>query len=430
MSSLRRPSLASALAATHANARYWTTIAPQVARELTRWRGRALAMPDARLRALALSKLREERFNSEVAATVAVVAPAPLRRSVIGAVVALQVAYDYLDLLTELPMAADARRRALRALVQAARPVGDERPRELDVGEDGGYLAALVRTTKRELDALPAADAVRAVAERRAELCALAQARRHTEQQGRGAATAALAAAPVPATGWPAQAAAPVPATGWLDGLSLAAEAGSVLCLHALLAAAAGQSTTVEEARRLDRLYLEIAALTVLDGVVDADDDPASVAASGGEAAAVADLLTAIAARVHERARGVAHTSHHRLTLTGVIAYYASAHAERAGREAASARGADAGSSPGTAGRGAADGGAIARLERGLAPQLTPALWTMRAWRAVKRRRLVSSGAVGAAHLVPRFRVSGSVGAPPGGVDLLTPLETRRWWRE
>ncbi|MHB1539514.1 MAG: DUF2600 family protein, partial [Solirubrobacteraceae bacterium] len=160
MSRRRPPPLPALATAVGANCRYWTTVWPQVTRELRGWRQRALAMPDPRLRAIALSKLDRERFNSEVAATSATVAPAPLRDEVTTAVVALQVAYDYLDLLTELPMGASARERALRALVQAARPVASERAVELDLGEDGAYLATLVRTTKRGLDALPAARAV------------------------------------------------------------------------------------------------------------------------------------------------------------------------------------------------------------------------------------------------------------------------------
>jgi hypothetical protein len=88
-----------------ANARYWTSVAPVVRAQLARWERRARAIPDPALRATALEKLREERFNAEVAATLATLAPRAQRARTAEAIVALQVAYDYLDGLTEQPAA-------------------------------------------------------------------------------------------------------------------------------------------------------------------------------------------------------------------------------------------------------------------------------------------------------------------------------------
>ena len=56
-----------------------------------------------RLRTLALEKLREERFNAEVAATLATLAPRAHRETVVEAIVAYEVMYDYLDRLIEQP---------------------------------------------------------------------------------------------------------------------------------------------------------------------------------------------------------------------------------------------------------------------------------------------------------------------------------------
>ncbi|HEY1450853.1 MAG TPA: DUF2600 family protein, partial [Solirubrobacteraceae bacterium] len=98
---MNSPSLALLLA----NGRYWTTTAPPIARQLTRWKGLADAIPDPKLRALALAKLRDEHFNVQVAATLATLAQRKHRADAIEAIVALQVMYDYLDLLTEQPTA-------------------------------------------------------------------------------------------------------------------------------------------------------------------------------------------------------------------------------------------------------------------------------------------------------------------------------------
>lgn len=377
--------LRSVVATLLANGRYWRTIWPDVLNELRHWHERALAIPDLRLRAIAIEKLRAERFNSEVAATIAATAPAGRRDAVTKAIVALQVAYDYLDLLTELPMRDADRSRTMAALVQGFRAAHDEQRAELDVGEDGSYLAALLRTVKRSLDSLPAAGVVRATALERAVLCAQAQASRH-------------AGAHVD----------PTEPRADDETIALAAASGSVLCLHALIAAASSPTTTVEEARRIDALYLQISALTTLDSLVDDDTDRASVGSARSDPEALADRLAAIAQDAHERARHVPHTAHHRLTIAGVIAYYGSD--AGAGNDRAIAT--------------------IAQLRAELAPELAPVFWTMRTWRAAKRRRLVSSGLSGRALYVTDPRVSVAGGARPAGVDLLTPLETRRWWRE
>ena len=85
------------------NARYWGTVHPRVRRQLRRWQSRARLIPDPALRALALSNLEGERFNVEVAATLATLAPRRRRPRAIEAIVALQVMYDYLDSLSEQP---------------------------------------------------------------------------------------------------------------------------------------------------------------------------------------------------------------------------------------------------------------------------------------------------------------------------------------
>ena len=70
------------LALARANAVYWPSVAPLARRQLRRWERCARQIPDRRLRSLALAKLRQERFNPLLAATLATLAPRRLRAGV------------------------------------------------------------------------------------------------------------------------------------------------------------------------------------------------------------------------------------------------------------------------------------------------------------------------------------------------------------
>ncbi len=163
---------ATAVALLRANARFWPAVLPDVRRELRGWDLRARAIPDPALRAQALAKLRDERFNTEVAATLATPLPPVRRRDAVAAIVALEVMYDYLDGLTERPVPNPlaAGLQLYRALSDALTPTGPladhyrHRPRS----DDGGYLAALAWTCRRGLSSRPSrAPSQRAVARRR-----------------------------------------------------------------------------------------------------------------------------------------------------------------------------------------------------------------------------------------------------------------------
>ncbi len=77
----RRLSARAGVALVLANARYWTTVAPEVRAQLARWRTRALEIEDPQLRTLALHTLQEEGFAAEVAATLATLTPRRHRTS-------------------------------------------------------------------------------------------------------------------------------------------------------------------------------------------------------------------------------------------------------------------------------------------------------------------------------------------------------------
>ena len=386
--SLRGAGLALALAL--ANARYWTSVAPSARAQLARWEIRARAIPDPDLRALALEKLRAERFNAEVAATLATLAPRSRRARTVEAIVALQVAYDYLDGLTERPAADPLRsgRRLSMAFTDALGPppgrehggVPDGEPasgeKHAPGGEpaqtgdyfrehpsdDDGYLAELSATTRAALASLPAWSAVSVPARASAARCAEAQVRVHA----------------APATGaarleeW-ARAQAAGTDIEWRE--YLAGAVSSVLAVHALIAAAADARTTPEQAAAIEGAYMSIAALsTMLDGAIDYERDSAC-----GEAwnvrlydsrAALTDSVLATISGARARVRTLPRAAHHTITLAGVAAYYTSAPQARRGLAAPLAR----------------------RVNDELGAMMAPTLAVMRAWRAAKRLRRAADG--------------------------------------
>ncbi len=334
-----------------ANVRYWRGVAPTVRGQLAGWRWAALAIPQPALRRAAIFKIDRERFNVELAATLATLAsPRQRVRSTI-AMVALQVAYDYLDLLTESP--ACGKRDAERLLARLREAI------DVQAGMPPGhaYLDCLLETVAGSLQCLPAAGRIRPVAIGSAERCAAGQALGHAALDGTGEARLRR---------WAQQGAQDGP-LGWRE-LAAGASA-SVLCLHALIAAASRPCTTAQDARRLDRLYLSIGALSMLDSLVDREQD-----AGGGQrghlarypdAAAMAAALASVAKGALAEADTVPHGAHHAMTLAGVIAYYASA--PQATRPPASI--------------------AVRGLREELRPLLAPPLALMRAWRLAKRLR-------------------------------------------
>ncbi len=383
-----------------ANVRYWSTVAPVVRAQLTRWERRAREIPDPLLQTLASSKLREERFNVEVAATLATLAPRAYRHAAAEAIVALQVMYDYLDLLTEQPSAdplPDSRclyGTLPDALTSGVPPEGDYY-RHHPPCNDGGYLQELVGTVRLALARLPATGAVTEVALRAAERCAEAQvlshAAAHAEARVQGS-QAHTAGRTEPGSGdpWvvdrPARGAEPGSGGSGVAELELwarreaqgttlqwpeylAGAAASVIALHALIAAAADRRTTPANAEAIDTVYLSIGALTMLDSLVDHWED-----AERGElgylrcydsAEQMAVRLASVAAEGKRRARALPDGAHHVMTLVGVLAYYTSAPSAH--------------NAPALA--------VTEHMRRELWPLIEPTLALMRAWRLAKRAR-------------------------------------------
>jgi tetraprenyl-beta-curcumene synthase len=309
------------------------------------------------VRALALAKLEDERFNAEAGAMLATLAPRAYRRDVVEAIVALQVLFDLLDGLTERPLRdplADGER--LFAAFTDALDSHARRglPRE---GDDGGYLDALSDAASGALGRLPARGAVIGVAAASAQRAAQAQIRMHAAP--RLGAGQLQAWAREQARGTELQ---------WRE--LLAGAASSVLSVHALVVAAADVRTTPAQAAEIEHAYLSICVLlTLLDSLTDHERDEGA-GESGyislyDDRELLAQTLAGSAGRAAAKARELAHGAHHVVILTGVVAYYSST--------------ADA--------RNALARPVVAQLHRDLAPLIAPTLVCMRAWRLARRLR-------------------------------------------
>ena len=353
------------LALAFALARYWTTVAPLVRRQLRRWQARVADIPDPLLQRVAREKLQSERFNVEVAAIVATLAPARYRPRAVEAIVALQIMYDYLDGLTEQPTVQPLRSglQCANAFVDAVnvleQPAGDYYAL---VGGDGdaGYLADLVGTVRGGLQDLPAIDAIARVIPTTAARCAEAQVRIHGLPRAGNEGKEQLAR-------WAIDAAngTELNCREWIFGAM-----GSVVAAHALIAAAADEHTTPQQASELDSMYLLLCVLTTaLDHVVDHERDILEGEQSYLQLYAspqeLAQEVAAVASRVLERSRTMPNGPHHAMILAGVVAYYTSQ--PSATSEVARP--------------------VTEHIRDQLRPLITPTLATMHAWRLAKRLR-------------------------------------------
>lgn len=335
-----------------ASIRYWTGLAPYVRAQVDYWQERAGEIADPALRELALAKLTAERFNAEAAAMIATAAPAANRRAAVRAIVALELMYDCLDGLSELPrtdpiVEGEALYEPFLAAIEPAASTSGE-----------GYLWELADAARAAIAELPAREQIAESALRCAQIGMRAQVLMHAAPQ--------LGIAELER--W-ARSEARDGAQAWRE--FLAAAACSVLTLHALIAAAADPRTTATHARQIEVAYLPgCAIVTLLDGVIDAEHDAAarlpSYAGLYESPQLLAEALSRCAREACRARDGLPNGVHHATMLASAIAYWISA--PEALSEAAAL--------------------ASTELRRELGGLLTPPLLLMRFWRRTKRLRI------------------------------------------
>jgi tetraprenyl-beta-curcumene synthase len=272
---------------------YRRQVLPQVRRELAAWREIAAHASPAN-REDAVGSIDSKGLNVEATAVFATLAPRRTRATATRAMVALQVAIDYLDSVEEQ---------------------GTE--------GDGLYLERLFAAYRESATALPRHGAVATALERAIARCGEGQSQTHAAEGGDREALEAWARA---------QAAPPV--YRWWE---VAAGASSSVAAHALIAAAADPRTDPTEAASIDAAYFpSIGALTVfLDDLIDRGEDAAAGAHSyldyyrdSEEAANRLELVARLGRAAAARLR---HPHRHAAILAGVVGFYlAAAEAETA----------------------------------------------------------------------------------------------------
>jgi tetraprenyl-beta-curcumene synthase len=327
--------LALASAFSSAARRYWTGVFPHVRRELRHWREQVGEIPDPALRALALEAQRK-RGNVEGAAAFAAFAPRSERAALVRAVVAFQLAFDYLDLLAEQPQAdpVTGARALHQALLDALGPSDCGGPDDPGAGvdpgaaqsryyasypqrEDGGYLAELVDTCATALATLPSYAAVVAAARRAAERIVEFQTCNLSKSQGDHDAFEQWARTETP----------PGKELEWWE---VAGSGGSPLCVYALIAAAADLTVVPGNVEAIEDAYFPwIGGLhSLLDHLVDHSQDAAAGQRSlidyysSSQEAAV--RMQALAQRAASSARGLGRSQRHTIILAGMAGYYLS----------------------------------------------------------------------------------------------------------
>jgi tetraprenyl-beta-curcumene synthase len=350
-----------------ANARYWTTVAPEVRAQLARWRTRASKIEDLELRTLALHTLRQEGFAAEVAATLATLTPRRHRTATTRGIVALEVMYDYLDGLTEQPTPDPLAngRQLFKAFTDALDPsarLDQDYYRHHPSASDGGYLRELAMSVSETLACLPKAQALAPTMLGAAARCAEAEVLTHA---------ATLSNSPL-AERW-ARETTNGSGLDWRE--YLAGAASSVLAVHALIALAGDERTTVAHAAPIDEVYLALGVLsTMLDSVVDYEQDAADGTLAHinhyDDRSLLGQRLVHVAQQAATRARDAPASAHHLMTMAGVAAYYTSA--PSATSELASP--------------------VTTRIQTELRPLITPTLAVMRTWRLAKRVHARSRG--------------------------------------
>jgi tetraprenyl-beta-curcumene synthase len=305
---------------------YWFGVFPHVSREIAHWRRRARSIPDPRLARLALFTQSAERGNLEGAAVFAILAGGRHRRSVVRAAVAFQALYDFVDTLAERPApdpVANGQRlhQALLAALDPARSHVDYLEHS-GMGDDGGYLLAMIEACRRSLAELPCYEVASGPALRATERMIVYQSLNHDPADEKHHLLAEWAHRLTPAS---------MEMRWW----ETAAGAASSLGVFALMAAAARPGLTPAEADALELAYFPwIGALHVLlDSLIDRASDlhtgDHSLVESYEDAEDMAERLGSIARQAVRSAVELPQGLPHTLILAAMASFYLSRPAAR-----------------------------------------------------------------------------------------------------
>lgn len=291
-----------------------------VGEEVRRWRRRAAAIPDPRLRADALHVLDQRRGHLDGAAMFWTL-PRHRNRGLLRALMIYELLQDYLDNVSERAAAVDGDGRS-RLYLAVADAVDRDRQlsdyyRDQPWGEDDGFLRALIETFRAESERLPSFEAVRPWLARDAAHSAVLVANHLTDPERRDVAL----------RGW---AEANFPDETGLHWYELTAAVSGWITTHAQLALAAEPDVTRERSDATYAAYFPWCTLTLT--MLDSYADQAEDAARGhhsyfGHYASVDEgvgrLCTSIE-RAAERLLGLPGGERHGVLLASMVALYLS----------------------------------------------------------------------------------------------------------
>ena len=264
--SLGRPRLALAFA--RAACVYWLNVFPLLSRQVKSRQRHARVIPDEALRSIALEVQHTKRGNLEGAAAFATFVPRAHRRAVIGAQVALQGIYDYVDALAEQPsddpiLNSSRLHQALQAALTPNAPHSNYYSHHAHTN-DGEYLRGMADACRASLGSLPSHTVIAAPTLRFAQRIIAYQTFNVSSDSGQ-IALARWASSETP---------------GLLDlrWWETAASTGSSLGIFALLALAADPHANAMQAGLIEHAYFPwIGALhSLLDSLIDIEEDAAN----------------------------------------------------------------------------------------------------------------------------------------------------------
>jgi tetraprenyl-beta-curcumene synthase len=249
----------------------------------------------------------------------AVLASREHRRSVVRAAIAFQALYDLIDTLAERPVPDPVANRqrlhqALLAALDPARPLLDYLEHS-GLGDDGGYLSAMIETCRRSLAELPGYGSVKEAALRATERMIVYQTLNHDPSDENH----------LLLSDWADRLTPPSMELRWWE---TAAGAASSLGVFALIAAAAGAGLTTAEADALERAYfpwigsLHVLLDSLIDRVSDLCTGDHSLVESYEGSEEMAERLGAIAAHAVRSAEDLPQGRHHTLILVAMASFY------------------------------------------------------------------------------------------------------------
>jgi tetraprenyl-beta-curcumene synthase len=298
---------------------YWWGVFPCGRRELRHWRLRAAEIHDPVLRCLAFEAQHTRRESLEGAIAFATFVPPASRAIVVRAITAYQIAFDYIDTISEQagtdPITNG--RRLNQALLRALDPTLAHLDYYAHHGgsDDAGYLCDLVDTCSTALQALPsygvAAVALRRMTSRLIDYQSLNHGDGHGSYQA--------------FVDWARSQTSSVDDLNWWE---VGAAAGSPLPVFALFAVAAKPAVQAADVAGIEEAYFPwVASLSsLLDSLADRGEDAAdgqrSLLDYYDSPAEVAERMRMLAAQAVSRTGALGESEQHRMTLAAMASFF------------------------------------------------------------------------------------------------------------